>query len=176
MKSASLVLPGLAAALALGSCDKPKNRPPPPPPSVAMPQAAARQGPPMPALPAWSAALMGKPIQTLYPGEHPVCLGNTDNVQTKYGGATPGVQIVGWGWDTAAKAPIGRVLLADMNGLVAGAGETGMERRDVPAAIAAVTSPRSGWAAYTSQVTGPVDAYGLIEGGRAVCRLGHLEF
>jgi hypothetical protein len=170
----------LTGAAALSACDQPKPRTPKPtpPPIFATPQplASARSGPPMPALPAWSAEMIGKPLATLFPGKHPFCMGNTDNVQEKYGGVAPGVQIVGWGWDPAAKAPIARILLTDNVGLVAGAGESGVARRDVIEARPDITSLNTGWAAYTSRTMGPVEAYGVIDGGRALCRLGHLDF
>lgn len=166
-----------AAAVTLAGCEKGKDRTPPPAEaaSAAAPGAPAA-GPPMPALPTWAGEYMGKAIGSVYAGEVKICLGNTDNVQQRYGGGAPGVQIVGWGWDTVAKTPIARVLLVDKDGRVAGAGETGLDRPDVPAAKPEVTSPKSGWAAYTRQTSGPIDAYGFIDGGKAICRLGRVEF
>jgi hypothetical protein len=166
------------ALAALGGCDKAKDRKAAPP--VSMPYASKvlagpRDGPPMPPLPAWTRDLVGKPLASLFPGEPPLCVGNTDNVQQAYGGASPGVQIVGWGWDPAAKAPIPRILLVGPDGLVAGGGEPGIVRPDVNAAKPEITSPATGWAAYTARVTGPVDAYGVI-GGKTLCRLGRVTF
>ncbi|MBW8813402.1 MAG: hypothetical protein JF588_08245 [Caulobacterales bacterium] len=172
---------GLAAtaALSLSACDKAKPRAPAPP-AAAMdttgPAPAAPGGSPMPALPAWANDYMGKPIATLFPGPPKTCVGNTDNVEQKYGGASPGVQIVGWGWDPAAKAPIARVLLVDITGLVAGVGETGIARPDVNKVKPEITSPTTGWAAYTSRTLGPVDTYGILADGKSVCVLGHLVY
>lgn len=177
----ALVLGGLAAAAALGlaACDNAKPRPKPPP-AAAMdangPAPTAPGGSPMPALPAWAKDYIGKPLANLFPGEMKPCVGNTDNVEQTYGGAAPGVQIVGWGWDPATRAPIARVLLVDITGLVAGAGETGIARPDVNKVKPEITSPTTGWAAYTSRTMGPVDAYGLVDGGKAICRLGHLVY
>jgi hypothetical protein len=117
--------------------------------------------------------MIGKPLATLFPGEPTICTGNTDNVQQKY---ADGVQIVGWGWDPAIKAPIAHVLLVDTTGLVAGAGETGLQRPDVTRAKPEITSATTGWAAYTSRTMGPIESYGLINDGKSVCRLGRLVY
>ena len=161
-----------AGLLALAACDRPKVRKPPPPPE----HAASAARPPMPPLPEWSKELIGKPLASLFAGEFPACVGNTDNVEARYGGDAPGVEIVGWAWDPAIKAPIARVLLVDVTGLIAGAGETGLPRRDVNAAKPEITSPTTGWAAYTSRTAGPVDAYGVVGDGKSLCRMGRLEF
>ena len=157
------------AALALAGCDKAKDRTP----KADAAPAAAPAGPALPALPEWSKDMIGKAQATLFPGELKPCVGNTDNVEQTY---ADGVKIVGWGWDPATKAPIARVILVDVTGLVAGVGETGVTRPDVPAAKPEITSQTTGWAGLTSRKTGPVDAYGIIDGGKSLCRLGHLEF
>lgn len=164
-----------AAALALAGCDKPKDRTPPPPAPTAAAPAAAEPRPTerLPALPAWGQPMIGKAQASLFPGEMKPCVGNTDNVERRY---ADGVRIVGWGWDTAAEVPIARVILVDAAGLVTGAGETGLPRPDVNAAKPEISSPTTGWGGYTSRVTGPIDAYGIIDGGKSLCRLGHLEF
>ena len=157
-----------AAILALSGCDKPKQRNVPAPPAPPAGAAAA-----LPPLPAWGKDMIGKAQSALFPPEFKTCLGNTDNVEQKY---ADGVKIVGWGWDPAAKAPIARVILVDITGLVAGAGETGLTRPDVPAAKPEVTSNTTGWAALTSRTTGPVDTFGILADGKSLCVLGHLEF
>jgi hypothetical protein len=157
------------AALALTGCDKPKARTPKAPAA----SAASPAGPALPALPEWSGDMIGKAQAALFPGELKPCVGNTDNVEQQF---ADGVKIVGWGWDPATKAPIARVILVDVTGLVAGVGETGLARPDVPAAKPEITSPTTGWAGLTSRKTGPIDAYGIIDGGKSLCRLGHLEF
>jgi hypothetical protein len=164
-----LPVPALMAAVLIGlaGCDEPKPRRPPPP-------AAAAQ--PLPALPAWAGELVGRPLAEALPGPPGACLGNTDAVGARYAGAPAGVQVVGWGWDRAAKAPVRRVVLVDIAARVVGAGEGGLPRPDVNAAVAEVTSPTTGWAAYAPRTAGPLDAYGLVDDGRAICRLGHLEF
>jgi hypothetical protein len=157
-----------AATLALAGCDKPKDRTPPAA-STSAPKAAG----PRPALPAWSQAMLGKAHASLFPGEMKPCVGNTDVVEQRY---VDGAKIVGWGWDPATKAPIARVILVDVTGLVAGAGETGVARPDVTAARPEITSPTTGWAAYTGAASGPLDGYGIIDSGKSLCRLGRLEF
>lgn len=154
------------AALALAACDKPKDRTPK---TAVAPAVVAT----LPALPEWSKAMIGKAKADLFPGELKPCKGNTDNVEQKF---ADGVKIVGWGWDPATKEPVPRVILVDVTGLVAGAGETGIARPDVNRAVPEIKSPNTGWAALTSRTTGPVEAYGVIGGGKALCTLGNLAF
>ena len=154
------------AALALAGCDKPKDRTPK---TAAAPAAVAT----LPALPEWSRAMIGKAKADLFPGELKPCKGNTDNVEQTF---ADGVKIVGWGWDPATKEPVPRVILVDVTGLVAGGGETGIARPDVNRVVPEIKSPNTGWAALTSRTTGPVEAYGVIDGGKALCTLGRLAF
>jgi len=155
-----------AAILAVSGCDKPKQRNVPPAPAPAT--AAA-----LPPLPAWGKDMIGKAQSALFPAAFKPCVGNTDNVEQKY---ADGVKIVGWGWDPATKAPVPRVILVDVTGLIAGVGETGLPRPDVNAASPQIKSPTTGWGALTSRTTGPVDVYGIVDGGKSLCQLGHLEF
>ena len=169
------LLPSLltaAATLALTGCDKAKDRTPRPAAAAPATVAAAPVAT-LPALPEWGQTMVGKAKADLFPGEMKPCVGNTDNVEQKF---ADGVKIVGWGWDPATKAPIARVILVDVAGLVAGVGETGVARPDVNAAKPEIKSPTTGWAALTSRTTGPVDAFGIIDGGKSLCQLGHLEF
>jgi hypothetical protein len=161
----------LAAALVLAGCDKPKERHPPASPDAAA--SAPAKAASLPPLPAWAKDMIGKAKADLFPGEPKPCIGNTDNVEQKF---ADGVKIVGWGWDPETKAPVPRVILVDVTGLVAGAGETGVTRPDVNAAKPEITSPTTGWAALTSRTTGPVDAFGILADGKSLCVLGHLEF
>lgn len=94
----------------------------------------------------------------------------------RYLGVRKGVKIAGWGWDTAAKSPIGRVVLAGPDGRIAGAGDGGVVRRDVPRALPQIGSLTTGWEAIAGQVSGGLDAYGVLADGRRLCRLGRLEF
>jgi hypothetical protein len=163
-----------AAAASLAACDKPKpRRATAPAAPTAAPIAAPAPTAPLPALPAWAREVIGKPMAQLFPGELKPCIGNTDNVEQKY---VDGTKIIGWGWDPATKAAIPRVILADASGLAAGAGETGVARPDVTAAKPEIKDPATGWAAYTRRTTGPIDAYGMVDGGKSLCKLGHLEF
>jgi hypothetical protein len=170
MRNAPLL--GLLATLALAGCDKPKDRTPPPPKPATASQAASAPTT-LPALPAWSGEVLGKPAKALFPGEFKPCVGNTDSLEQKY---TDGVRIIGWGWDLAAKTPIARVLLTDAAGVVVGVGETGVPRPDVNAAKPEIPSPTTGWAGLTRNRKGPVIAYGIIDDGKSLCQLGRLEF
>ena len=178
---AALVLLALTALVA--GCEKPKERPAKPaaaanaglpagaPPA---PGTATSQDPP-PAPPTWAAGYIGKPLAEVFPDQNGQCIGNTDNVNLRYSGASPGVRVEGWGWVPAAKAPVQRVLLVDEHGKVVGAGETGKPRPDVTAARKDITSPTTGWQAVTAQTSGGVYAYGLMPDGKQLCRLGHLS-
>lgn len=173
MKLVPVALTVTALSLALTACDKPKDRTPK---AADAPAAAAPVGPPastaaLPATPAWAVAYMGKTVAELFP-QAGACIGNTDNVSQTMAG---GVEIVGWGWDSAAKKPVEHIVLTDQEGRVIGFGETGMERPDVPAAKPEITSQTTGWKGYTSRTDGWLDAYGVTNGGKGQCKLGHLD-
>ncbi|MDB5476740.1 MAG: hypothetical protein JWP49_2251 [Phenylobacterium sp.] len=124
--------------------------------------------------PDWAAALIGQSLRTTYPqvGE---CIGNTDSVKLRFGNGLGGSKIAGWSWDAATKAPVPRIVLADRDFRIEGAGESGTRRRDVPRAVPAVTSETAGWEALTPLNAGPVDAWGVLADGKTICKLGHLE-
>lgn len=181
----------LAAVLALAACDKPewtKNKAQ----SGAAPQTASSQGAarqtgaatppqpatlttqdPLPAPPQWASNLMGQAFQKALPNVAD-CSGNLDVVTKRYAGSAPGTKVIGWGWVLKSKKPIDHVVLVDQNAVIVGVGQGGEARPDVPANSPTVTSPNTGWSAYTSMTTGPVDAYGVVDGA-ARCPLGHLE-
>lgn len=161
---------GLASLLVAG-CDEPKPRTQPPP----LPVGDQAPVPIAERLPDWSRDLMSKPLSSLYPQTAAICIGNAENVQNRFPAPAPGVEIAGWGWDPQAKAPIPRILLVDAAGVVVGAGEPGIARPDVPAARPEVTAPDTGWSALTERTQGPVDVFGVIGGGKALCRLGRVE-
>lgn len=128
----------------------------------------------MPPPPEWAADLIGKSLRVTYPnvGE---CVGNTDSVKLRFGNGLGGSKVAGWGWDPAAKAPVPRVVLADQDFRIEGAGESGARRKDVPKALPSVTSDFAGWEALTPLNAGPVDAWGVLADGKTICKLGHLE-
>jgi hypothetical protein len=175
----------LALAAFVSACDKPKPRPAKPAEvaNAGLPAGAApagQAGPqstqdPLPGPPEWAAGYMGKTFAELFPDQNGQCIGNTDDVNLYYRGATQGLRVEGWGWSPAAKAPVARVLLVDDGGKVVGAGETGKPRPDVVAARKDITSPTTGWQAVTAKTTGGVYAFGLMPDGKQVCRLGHLN-
>lgn len=133
------------------------------------------QGASAPTLPEWAKALIGKNPRESFP-RNGLCVGNTDLVEARFGGASPGASIIGWGWDTQAKARVQRVILVDIRYQIVGAGEGGLSRGDVPAARPDVTDGNTGWRAVTNLTVGPVEAYGVVDDGRALCPLGRLEF
>jgi hypothetical protein len=130
---------------------------------------------PPPPFPGWVEALMGQPLRTAFPGQG-ACQGNTDAIAWAYPGR-PGVAVlVGWAWDTTAKAPPARVVLTDPDGMIVGGGATGVARLDVPKAMPAVTSTTTGWQALSPVLGGRrVSAWAIVGGGRAVCPLGGLD-
>lgn len=179
------------AFLALAACDKPKSRNPNDQggplgatgatsnpgaeATAAAPAKPTTTTDPLPNLPKWSADYVGKPLKDLFADQAAPCIGNTDLIGMRYNGPfSTGVRVEGWGWDTNGRKPVARVLLVDDAGKVVGAGETGLPRPDVAAARKEITSPTTGWQAYTAQAAGGVYAFGLV-GEKAVCRLGHIN-
>lgn len=130
---------------------------------------------PLPAPPQWAQAYIGKPMKAVFPNAEGGCVGNTDVVNLRYQGASPGVRIEGWGWEPAAKKPVEHVLLVDDAGKVVGAGETGVARPDVVAARRDITSRTTGWQATTASTSGGIYGYGLLADGKTACRLGHIN-
>ena len=172
----------LAALVLLAGCDRPK----PAGGGAAAPQAAAPAAPAAPATPttaeapppapAWAQAYMGHPLNDVFPTQSTECVGNTDNVNLRYQGASPGTRVEGWGWDRTARKPIEHVLLIDDHtGVVVGAGQSGKARPDVPKARPEVTSPDTGWEAVTPKTSGGLYAFGLMADGKSACRLGHIN-
>jgi hypothetical protein len=154
----------------LAACDKPKPR-------QVTPEVARLKGhstDPLPANPEWLTVLLGRKAGEAMPAKG-ACIGNTDVIEMRYEGASPGTKIIGWGWDTELKAPVQRVVLVDGSGAIVGGGETGLDRPDVPSARPEVTSPAVGWAAITPMTKGAVDTYGITTGGQGTCFLGHME-
>lgn len=165
LKTAPALIAGLALVLVAG-CDRPKDR------SEAEAPAAGPTAPPRPPQPAWAADYLGKGLRVLFPKTGD-CVGNTETVETRY---ADGAAVIGWGWNNAAKAAVGRVVLVDSAFRVVGAGETGMSRPDVPAARPEVTDPNTGWRAIATTASGALDAYGITDDGQGACKLGHIEF
>jgi hypothetical protein len=171
----------LATLVLVAGCDRPKPRPgaAAPGPAGAPAQPAAPPTPTTteapPPVPAWAEAYMGRPLNDVLPTQSTECVGNTDNVNLRYQGATPGTRVEGWGWDRTANKPVEHVLLIDDHtGVVIGAGQSGKPRPDVVRARPEVTSPTTGWEAVTPKTTGGLYAFGLLADGKSVCRLGHI--
>jgi hypothetical protein len=156
--------------VALAACDKPKARQV----STEVSGPKGHSTEPLPANPEWLTVLLGRNLSEAMP-QKGACVGNTDLVDTRYEGASPGTRIIGWGWDTEAKAPVARVVLVDGGGTIVGGGETGQNRPDVPAARPDITTPAVGWAAITTLTKGPLDTYGITTGGQGTCFLGHMD-
>lgn len=164
LKTTPALISGLALVL-VASCDRPKDR------SEAQAPAASAAAP-RPPQPAWAADYLGKNLRELFPKTGD-CVGNTEAVETRY---ADGAAVIGWGWDNAGKAAVGRVVLVDAGYRVVGAGETGLSRPDVPAARPEVGDPNTGWRAITTTAAGSLDAYGITDGGQGACKLGHIEY
>jgi len=129
---------------------------------------------PLPAPPAWAEGLVAQPVDHAF-GDVSPCLGNTDGVEIGYVGPARGARVAGWGWDPILKAAVGRVVLMGPDGLIAGAGEGGTPRPDVPRARPEITSETTGWEAVTPRVAGILYAYGVLADGKSICRLGFIE-
>lgn len=160
----------IAAAIALAvlaACGQPAQEAPP----------AASAGDPMPALPEWANAYIGTNIVQSFPQPAGTdnCLGFADGVAERYGGAAGGTRIVGWGWSTTKGAAYDRILTADANGLINGAGTTDSERADVTGVVPAVTNPRVGYTVYTTASAGAVSMYGVDPEAGTACGIGTIE-
>lgn len=151
----------LAVLLLVAGCERPE-------------WARAGMGEAAPPPPAWAQALIGKDLRQIFP-QAGTCRGNTDGIDVRYTGKPSGARLLGWGWDAAAGRRIERVIVVDIGHRIVGAGEGGLARPDVPAAIPQITDPDTGWNAVTTMAQGPVDVFGVVGDGQALCPLGHVE-
>ena len=130
---------------------------------------------PLPAPPAWALPYMGKIITQALPQKE-TCLGNADQRIDRYAGPPAGSAVGGWGWDEQTKQPVARILLTDETLRVWGAGEAAGEARpDVPKYAPQVQSPATGWRGVAAGTSGLVVAWGLVDGGKAICPMGEME-
>jgi hypothetical protein len=125
-------------------------------------------------MPTWAVSLLGKNPRTIF-ARNGVCRGNSDAAHPR-GTGEPGTEAYGWGWDVAAGRRIDRVILVDIRYTIAGAGVGGEARPDVPQVYPEIPDKATGWRALTAMTSGPLDVYGVVGGGTAICPLGHLEF
>lgn len=160
------------AALQLTACKRPewadRNK------SAASAPASGKApaGPPRPAFEAWAQPMIGKRLTAVF-RKTGACVGNTDGVTERYGGAAPGAQVAGWGWESAKKHRVERVLLVSDDLTIVGAGVGGAPRGDVPRVVPTIPDQMTGWLAVTNQTSGEVSAYGIVGDGDALCQLGH---
>jgi hypothetical protein len=161
-------LTGVAMAVVagvLGGCGKPENSAY----TMSASTPAATTSAPLPAAPDWAAGVLGRPVSSFAKGST-VCRGAID-VTTKHVGKSPGDAIEGWAWDTGAKAPPDRLLLADASAKVIGVGQITRTRPDVPKAVPEVKSPQVGWTVVTRSTKGVGSVLGLSRAG-ALCTIG----
>jgi outer membrane protein OmpA-like peptidoglycan-associated protein len=126
---------------------------------------------PMPAYPAWSAGMIGHPLHAVFP-KTTRCLGYIDGALLQYAGNTrPGVKLFGWAYNEATQSPASRVVFSNASGTIVGAGDGGFDRPDVPATLAAVTSPVTGWQGYAAPATAALEAWAITGRPGTVCRL-----
>lgn len=158
----------LAACSPGGSSSEAPPRKPKPPPA---PQIAGA----LPAPPAWAQPFMGRIITQALPQKE-ICIGNTDHRGPNYAGPPAGSEVEGWGWDKEANRPIAQVLLTDETLRVWGAGEGGvLPRPDVQRSLPEIKDLQTGWRGFATGTSGLVVAYGLVDGGKAICPLGEIE-
>jgi hypothetical protein len=173
IKTTTAIAAGIAALALLSGCDQAKPRPGA---EGAAPAAAA--APPvaeaLPPVPTWAQAVLGQTLKTAFPAEG-ACDGNTDSIELRGPASAPGASILGWAWDPATKAPVGRIVLVDKDQKIVGGGESGLPRSDVRSARPDITSDATGWRGVAAGATGGIDAYGLVGDGTATCKLGHIE-
>lgn len=156
----------------LAACKRPewaKGAPPP----VAQARSAVTAAPGVlsdDGIAGWARPILGKSPREAFP-RNGVCIGNTDGVRA---GQATRRTVYGWGWNLAAGKPVERVILVDINYRIVGAGEGRVPRADVDRGHPEYKGAPTGWMAGTNLAAGPMDAFGVVEGG-AICPLGHIE-
>jgi len=146
----------LAAVGALSGCGKPED-------DGAASNATAT---PLPPYPAWSVAMIGKPLSSVVKGKAD-CFGVFDAIAARHTGVNPGVEVEGWAYDKAAKQPVQHILIVDLNDSIVGAADSGRARSDVVAAYPYMTSKLVGWHGVAGVTEGRILAVGLgANGGR----------
>ena len=129
---------------------------------------AAAAGPAMPPPPAWSAGLAGQDFAAAFPATF-ACTGYVDGPTDKGAGWRA---VVGWSWVADKGAGVEHVVVADAAGKIAGFGDGGIARPDVPTAVKAVTRPDVGWNAKVAATTGAYTVYGVDLATKSACKLG----
>lgn len=117
----------------------------------------------------WASAFLGRKASEAIPATG-VCVGNFDGVRPAKDG--DGRSAFGWAWDPAAGEPVSRILLVNAAGQIVAAGDGGRPREDVPRALPEVRSQITGWVAPVGDLPGPFEAFGMVDGGSALCPLG----
>lgn len=169
--TASLLVAGCGRPQWAGSEKAPDTAPRASSPTVSSAPHAVKDGP---SISHWAVDLLGRNPRSVF-ARNGVCVGNTDRVIEKYTGSFAGAKIAGWGWDVATKRHVQRVILVDQTYTIVGAGDGGLSRADVPRVRPEITDGETGWNATTRMTSGPLDAYGVVGNGTAICPLGHLE-
>jgi hypothetical protein len=114
----------------------------------------------------------GRPLEQVFEvSPSAACQGAFDALEPVEAGAGEGAKAAGWAWDVAAGARPRRIVLTGLGGRIVGLGAAGVPRADVPAAVAAVTTPSVGWQAVAAPAPGELRAYAVLRDGRA-CLLG----
>jgi outer membrane protein OmpA-like peptidoglycan-associated protein len=124
----------------------------------------------MPPYPSWASPLIGRPVREFFPRQTSDCMGYLAGVILKYAGARPGAELYGWGYDTAAGAPVSRVLFVDRGGTIVGAGTGGFGRPDVPAKLPQIQSMTTGWQGYVGVTARPAETWGIMAEPGTICR------
>lgn len=166
MRIALMLIAGTLMAapmLLLAACGQPATNAPNTTASSAESPAQSNSAP----SPAWAQALIGKGLDDAFPNKA-VCKGIVD-------GVGPQKTVSGWAWDPSVKQHVEHVILVDAQHRIVGAGDGGVARPDVSAASPDITDSNTGWWASVAGISGPIDVYGAISGGAAVCPLGHVQ-
>lgn len=181
MKISKLALVGLLSAIAMG-CDENERAATTSPSSAVQasattaaaeppaPRAIPTSADPAPAAPAWGAAMVGKPVETLFSKTIAQCIGSADLVAMRFAAPQPTVRIDGWAWNVSGKSAFDRLVAVNDAGVVVGVGTTMYERPDVLAArVGVVTELVSGYQVYVPDAPGKVRIYGVDDAGTAAC-------
>ncbi len=155
--------PALALLVMLTGCGKDKDD------AAGAPEVAVKSTAALPDLPDWAKPLMGKTLQDFPTSK--ACKGAFDVVKVRHAGEKPGVEAAGWAWLTEHKAAPVQLLFADIGGDIVGAGETSIDRPDVPKALSDVTTTKVGWRGVIRATSGKITALAALP-DRSLCAVG----
>jgi hypothetical protein len=124
---------------------------------------------PLPALPSWASAYVGKRKSDFKTSS--ACEGSFDSVVVRHTGPSPGVEIEGWAWLTLEHAAPARIVFVGPDGSIIGAGVTDKNRPDVPKAVKTITTVKVGWHGSAQTTNEDLAAFAVLP-AQELCLIG----